>query len=218
MAARGLLVTLEGPDGSGKSTQASLLAQSLMARGWQVTVTREPGGTTVGEQIRRVLLDPAHPPLQPRTEALLFCAARSELVTEVVRPALAAGRVVVCDRYADSTLAYQGFGRGVPLAWLRELVRGATTGISPDVTVLLDLPVEMGLERRRAAGGEWNRMDDETIAFHARVRDGFLALAAAAPDRWAVVHADRDARAVGRDVWSAVEPALDAVAAHNSLP
>jgi dTMP kinase len=187
---RGWFITIEGPEGSGKTTQAAALADHLSRRGLDVHVTREPGGTWLGERIREVLLarTGSAAPIDPLTDALLFNAARRQLVAEVVRPAIAAGRTVVCARFADSTLAYQGFGAGVSLEPLRELERVATDGLEPDLTILLDLSVEDGLARK--APGDVTRFEAEfDLAFHRRVRDGFLALAAAEPARFAVVDA-----------------------------
>ena len=195
----GSFITFEGPEGSGKSTQVARLAARLESQAIPVTVTREPGGTPAGERIRAVLLDPDIDSLRPETEALLFSAARTELVATVVRPALDAGRVVLCDRYADATLAYQGYGRGVPLPWLRQLNRTATSGVSPDLTVLLDLPVEEGLDRRRN-DGDWNRIDAADLVFHQRVRDGYLELASMEPERWCVVPAGGTADEVAKRI------------------
>jgi len=206
---RGTFVTLEGPDGSGKTTQIALLADRLRQAGRAVVITREPGGTPFGERVRDLLLGTDAAGIDPRTEVLLFCAARTELVTRVVVPALAAGRIVVCDRYADATLAYQGYGRGVDLAWISALGRTVTGGLVPDRTVLLDLPVETGLARRPAA--EWNRLDAASLAFHRRVRAGYLALADREPRRWVVVAADRPRDDVAADVLAALGdlPGLD---------
>jgi dTMP kinase len=182
---RGFLLTLEGPEGSGKSTQAQRLAARLTAAGRSCVVTREPGGTAVGEEIRRILLHSGETPI-PAADALLFNAARAQLVAEVIRPALDRGDVVVCDRFTDSTLAYQGYGAGQPPAGLRELARFATGGLAPDLTVLIDLPEEEGLGRKGA--GETTRFEErEDLAFHHRVRQGFLELAAAEPDRFVVL-------------------------------
>jgi dTMP kinase len=208
-AAAARFITLEGPEGSGKSTQVERLARRLVAAGRAVTVTREPGGTRVGEGVREVLLAPDRGGVLPVTEALLFCAARAELVARVVRPALASGSLVVCDRYADSTLAYQGHGRGVPIAWLQTVIGGATDGLAPDLTIVLDLPAEVGLARRRREG-EWNRLDAEDIAFHQRVRAGFLALAAAAPERLVVVASGGTVDDVADAVWNVVRPRVGA--------
>jgi len=206
--AAGRFITFEGPEGSGKSTQVALLAERLASRGLPVEVTREPGGTAVGERIRGVLLDPATGDVLPETEALLFNAARYELVSTVVRPALEAGRIVLCDRYADATLAYQGHGRGVAPDWLARLNDAATGGLDPDLTVLLDLPVDTGLARRRGEGS-WNRIDAADLEFHERVRAGYLELARSEPWRWVVVRADRSPDQVAEDIERAVTELLD---------
>jgi len=184
----GLFVTFEGGEGSGKSTQLARLAERLRERGLDPLVTREPGGTPVAEAIRGVLLDRALGP-GALAEALLMVAARADLVAKVIRPALASGRIVLCDRYTDSTLAYQGGGRGLDIAMLRELNREATGGLVPELTLLFDVAPEVGLERREAAGGAPNRLDREPAAFHKRVREQYLALAAAEPARFRVLDA-----------------------------
>ncbi|HEV8516728.1 MAG TPA: dTMP kinase [Candidatus Limnocylindrales bacterium] len=212
-ARRGRFVTLEGPDGAGKSSQAVRLAEALRARGLPVVEAREPGGTRIGEAIRSLLLDPEsgvrHDSL---TDALLFVAARAQLVTEVIRPALEADRLVVCDRFADSTLAYQGYAAGLDVEWLRTLNMHATGGLVPDLTVLLDLPAEIGLARRaRGPGGERTRFERSTehdAAFHARVRGGYQRLAQEEPSRWRIVDAAREPDRVAADVLSAVEALL----------
>jgi len=195
-----LFITLEGPDGSGKTTQARLLAHWLQEEGHPVVLVREPGGTTIGERIREVLHDPAHTGMSPWTEVFLYCAARAQLVAEIIRPALAAGQTVLCDRYADSTLAYQGYGRGLDLDALRLVLYLATGGLTPDLTFCLDISPEEGLARRRAGGGEWNRLDQETVDFHRRVRTGYLELAGLEPQRWIVVDAARPVDAVQADL------------------
>jgi len=195
-----LFITLEGPDGSGKTTQARLLAHWLQEEGHPVVLVREPGGTTIGERIREVLHDPAHTGMSPWTEVFLYCAARAQLVAEIIRPALAAGQTVLCDRYADSTLAYQGYGRGLDLDALRLVLYLATGGLTPDLTFCLDISPEEGLARRRAGGEEWNRLDQETVDFHRRVRTGYLELAGLEPQRWIVVDAARPVDAVQADL------------------
>ncbi len=203
---RGWFITIEGPDGSGKTTQAAALATDLASRGLDVHVTREPGGTWLGERLRDVLLarTTSAAATDPLTDALLFNAARRQLVTEVVRPALATGTTIVCARFADSTLAYQGYGAGVPLERLHVLEEAATDGLKPDLTILLDLAVEEGLARK--APGDVTRFEAEfDLAFHRRVRAGFLALAAAEPGRFAVVDAGRDSDAVARAVAAATD-------------
>lgn len=199
---RGWFITVEGPDGAGKTTQAESLVRHLRARGIDALLTREPGGTPLGEQIRDLLLGGAAPASTAAlTDAFLFNAARRQLVTDVLRPTLASGRTVVCARYADSTLAYQGYGAGVPLDRLRALEAIATDGLVPDLTILLDLSAEAGLARKGA--DELTRFEGFDLAFHRRVRDGFLALAAAAPDRFVVVDASRPAEDVATAVTNA---------------
>ncbi|MEO8438328.1 MAG: dTMP kinase [Chloroflexota bacterium] len=203
--AAGWFITIEGPEGAGKTTQADALAAHLTRLGLDVHVTREPGGTWLGERLRDVLLarTDSAAPTDPLTDALLFNAARRQLVSEVIRPALASGRTIVCARYADSTLAYQGYGAGVELDLLRTFAMAATEGLAPDLTILLDVPVEEGL--RRKAPGDVTRFEAEfDLAFHRRVRDGFLALAAAESERFAVVDASRPAGDVAADVAAAV--------------
>jgi len=179
-----LFVTFEGPEGGGKSTQIRLLADWLRAAGRMVMTTREPGGTRIGDAIRGVLLDPGHVEMRPEAEILLFSAARAQLVGEVIRPHLARGGVVLCDRFADSTLAYQGYGRELDLDALRQITGFATGWLTPDLTFCLDLPVVDGLRRKQGGDlAEWNRMEREELAFHERVRAGYLALAAAEPEQ-----------------------------------
>jgi dTMP kinase len=183
-----MFITLEGPDGSGKSTQAPLLRDFLCAQGFDVLATREPGGTPVGDQIRKVLFDLKNSEMEPRAELLLFQASRAQLVSQVIRPHLAAGGIVLSDRYADSTIAYQGYGHRLDLAQVRAVVDFATGGLKPDLTLLLDLEAEEGL-RRRGKSGDWNRMDAYTLEFHRRVRQGYLEMAYQEPGRWMIVDA-----------------------------
>jgi dTMP kinase len=211
----GRFITLEGPDGSGKTSTAARLAEALRADGLDVVLTREPGGTPAGDRIRDLLLEP-HGRISAATEVLLFNAARAEHVATVVRPALAAGRTVVCARYADSTLAYQGHGSGQPLETLQTVIDYATGGLVPDLTILLDLPVESGL--RRKSGDDRTRFEVAfDVAYHERVRRGFLALASSEPGRWVVVDADRQPDAVFADVLAAARRggAADAGAAEG---
>ncbi len=195
-----MLITFEGLDGSGKTTQLAMLAAYLREEGIEFLQTREPGGTAIGDQIRGCLHDVAHTAMAPAAEILLYSASRAQLVTEVIRPALAAGTIVLCDRYADSTIAYQGYGRGLDLQALGYITRFATGGLRPDLTLLFDLDPQRGLERRTIYGAEMNRMDLQTAAFYRRVRDGYLALAAAEPERWVIIPADRPAEQVQADV------------------
>ena len=206
-AVRGWFITIEGPEGGGKTTQAERLVAHLADLGRTVHLTREPGGTWLGERIRELLLartGSATTAADPLTDALLFNAARRQLVGEVIRPALAAGTTVVCARYADSTLAYQGYGAGVPLATLRQLAATATDGLVPDRTIVLDVPAEVGLARK--APGDVTRFEAEfDLDFHRRVRDGFRSLAAAEPGRFAVI----DATASADDVAGAIAAVVD---------
>jgi dTMP kinase len=185
---RGVFISFEGVEGCGKSTQIALLHDYLTAQGRDCMVTREPGGTPIAEAIRALVLDPAHEAMTPETELLLYAAARAQHVRERIEPALAAGQVVLCDRYADSTTAYQGGGRGFDHRKLAQLHEWATGGRWPDRTFLLDLPAEAGLERARLRGRK-DRIEREDIAFHQRVRTGFLEIAAAEPARVKVIDA-----------------------------
>jgi len=202
----GFFVSFEGPEGSGKSTQIHRLAASLAEQGHTVWTTREPGGTRAGEMMRPILLGPQAGPLSAWSEALLFTAARAQLVDEVIRPRLQRGELVLCDRYSDSTLAYQGYGRGIELETMRRLQADATGGLTPDLTLLLDLPVEAGLARipRQAK----DRLDRETIAFHQRVYAGYHEMAAREPHRWRQVDASRDADVVASRILELVLEAL----------
>lgn len=184
-----MFITFEGPDGSGKTSQIPRLAAGLQEAGFDVLTTREPGGTRLGDQIRETLFDLKNKGMNPRSEILLFQASRAQLVDEVIRPALDAGRVVICDRYADSTLAYQGYGHGTDLALLEDIVNFATGGLKPDLTFFLDISVEEGL-RRRNEGGDWNRLDDYDLEFHKRVHAGYMKMIAQDP-RWVQVDAAR---------------------------
>ncbi len=202
-------ITFEGPDGSGKTTQVRALYEALVAAGHDVLLTREPGGTEIGDQIRRVLHDVHNTAMLPNTEILLYSASRAQLVGQVIRPALERGQIVLCDRYADSTLAYQGYGHGIDLALLQTITFFATGGLKPDLTICLDLPVEEGLRRKWAAyrvgQSELNRMDRKELAFHQRVRDGYLQMAAHEPERWLVLDASRSIEAIRDDIRKQVE-------------
>jgi len=199
-----MFITLEGPEGSGKSSQLPELAAFLRGAGYEVIVTREPGGTAVGDQIRDVLMKMENVSIVPRTEILLFLAARAQHVEELIRPALAEGKVVLCDRYGDSTLAYQGYGHATDLETLRLLLDFATGGLRPDLTLLLDVPVSKGMARKRENDSEWNRLDAYTEAFHERVRQGYLSLAAAEPDRWQIIDASQTKQTVQDEMRAAV--------------
>ena len=190
-----MFITFEGPEGSGKTLQIKLLAEFLRSQGKQVLTTREPGGTSIGDQVRSVLTRMDNIAMHPRTEILLFLASRAQLVEELVRPQTRSGWIVMCDRYADSTLAYQGYGHGYDLALLRGLLEFATGGLRPDLTVLLDVDPEVGLARKRGSA-EWNRLDAYQLSFHQRVRAGFLELAQAEPGRWVIIDAAQTPDAV----------------------
>jgi dTMP kinase len=201
----GRFITLEGPEGAGKTVQAQRLVEALAARGHRVRLTREPGGTALGEQIRSIVLARAMDGgqgIDVRADALLFNAARAQLVAEVIRPALADGEVVICARFADSTLAYQGYGAGLPVDELRTVAAVATDGLLPDLTILLDVSPDVGLGRK--ADETRNRFEASfDLAFHNRVRDGFLELARLEPERWRVVDAEREPGEVFEDVLQA---------------
>ena len=186
-----MFITLEGPDGSGKTKQMQPLADFLAERGFSVFTAREPGGTAIGDQVRSILMKMENTSMRPRTESLLFCAARAQLVDEVIRPHLEKGDVVVLDRYADSTMAYQGFGHQNDLVLIKNLLDFATGGLKPDLTFLLDIDPEVGLQRRQSGGGEWNRLDAYQLQYHQRVRLGYLQMAAAEPARWRIIDASQ---------------------------
>ena len=185
-----MFITLEGPEGSGKTSHIPYLVEYLREKGYTVFPTREPGGTSIGEQIREVLHSLKNTEMHPRTETLLYQAARAQFVEQVIRPRLALGEIVLSDRYADSTLAYQGYGHQQNLEDVRALIRYATGGLTPDLTILLDVDIETGLQRKKKAD-EWNRLDAYTVEFHQRVRRGYLELVRQEPERWAVIDAGR---------------------------
>jgi dTMP kinase len=203
-----LFITFEGPDGSGKTTQLQLLAEYLQRQGHRVLCTREPGGTAIGDQIRHILHDVNNTDMTPLAEILLYSASRAQLVAQVIKPVLATGGIVLCDRYADSTYAYQGYGRGLDLAVLKMIAKFATQNVQPDLTIYLDLPAEAGLRRKQQANsagqGEWNRMDQLTLDFHKRVRQGYLTMAQAEPSRWLVIDAEQSVSQIHQAVWRAV--------------
>jgi len=207
-----LFITLEGPDGSGKTTQAHLLVEWLEERDYPVVLTREPGGTDIGDQIRAVLHDPENAAMDPRTEILLYSADRAQHVAQVIRPALTEGKIVISDRYADSTIAYQGYGRQLDLEMLRTLTLFATGGLTPDLTIYFDILPEEGLQRRLQNKEEWNRLDGETLAFHRRVRAGYLEMIRQDPARWTTIDAARSVDTVKGDVQERVRRAIRAEA------
>ena len=186
-----MFITLEGPEGSGKTSHIPYLVEYLREKGYTVFPTREPGGTSISEQIRDILHDLKNAEMHPRTETLLYQAARAQIVEQVIQPRLNAGEVVISDRYYDSTIAYQGYGHQQDLEQIRGLVKYATGGLTPDLTILLDLDVEVGLKRKTQNEVEWNRMDAYTVEFHHRVRAGYLELVKQEPSRWVVVNSDQ---------------------------
>jgi dTMP kinase len=185
-----MFITFEGTEGTGKSTQLAVLAESLQQTGYQLFVTREPGGTAIGDQVRAILSDMQNTAMLPRTEFLLFQSSRAQLVEQELKPRLGQGELILCDRYADSTVAYQGYGyQQLDLEQVRLIVQFATGGLKPDLTILLDIDVELGLRRKRQAGGEWNRLDDYEVAFYQRVRRAYLEMARLEPERWVIIDA-----------------------------
>ncbi|MBK9780642.1 MAG: dTMP kinase [Anaerolineales bacterium] len=185
-----MFITLEGPEGSGKTSHIPHLVEFLREKGHTVFPTREPGGTSISEQIRDILHDMKNAEMHPRTETLLYQAARAQIVEQVIKPRLADGEIVLSDRYYDSTIAYQGYGHQQNLDEIRALVKYATGGLTPDLTILLDLDIEVGLARKKK-DNEWNRMDAKTVDFHKRVRDGYLEMVNAEPKRWVVVNSEQ---------------------------
>jgi dTMP kinase len=201
----GVFLTFEGPEGAGKTTQITRLADALTGRGYSVTRTREPGGDPIGERVRALLLDGSASPI-PIAEMLLFAAARAQNVRSLIRPALESGHVVLCDRFTDSTLAYQGYGRGLSLDAIHAVNAVATDGLVPLKTFLLDLPPQIGLARQ--APDEQDRLDRETLAFHERVRAGFLAVAATEPERFVVLDATQSPDELFAELLAALLPLL----------
>lgn len=237
----GVFITFEGPEGSGKSTQARFLYETLQARGYPTILTREPGGTRIGEWIRQILVDLRHTEMSPATEVLLFSAARAQLVNELVRPYLDTGGIVLCDRYADSTYAYQGYGLNHSLTDLRAITEFATGGLMPDMTIYLDIDAEVGLERKRQARTsksplappqpalqegrpatygkpEWNRLDARELSYHQRVAEGFRELMLHEPQRWRRMDAELPIDELARLIAEAVEPLLARVSPYNRPP
>lgn len=207
-----MFITFEGPDGGGKTTQVAMTVATLKARGHNVLLTREPGGTAIGDQIRHVLHDMKNQAMHPRTELLMYSASRAQIVEEVIRPHLKSGGLVICDRFFDSTYAYQGYGHGLDLNQLKMITEFATGGLKPDLTILLDIAPEDSLQRRLSAldkGGEWNRLDAMALDFHKRVRDGYHTLVSAEPHRWQVVNAAQTVEQVQADILSVLEKRLN---------
>jgi dTMP kinase len=198
----GRFIVLEGPEGAGKSTQLRRLAEALRERGREVVLTHEPGGTPAAEAIRRVFLSGEHGAITPLTELFLICAARAQHVAELIRPALEAGQTVLCDRFSPSTVVYQGYAGGLPLETVRAMDAAARQGLRPDVTLIIDVPAEVGLRRNRG-DGEADRMEGKGLAFHQRVRDGYLRYAAEAEEPCVVIAGEADVEAVAARVLEA---------------
>lgn len=203
-----MFITFEGPEGSGKSTQLPELARYLESLNLPVVKTREPGGTAIGDQIREVLVSLDNTELHPRTEILLFLAARAQLVEELIIPSLRQNKIILCDRYGDSTLAYQGYGHGLDLETLRAMLEFATGGLKPDLTILLDIDVLTGLKRKKVKE-EWNRLDAFELSFHERVREGYHILAGQEPERWKIVDATQKPEQVQNEIRALVLAALE---------
>lgn len=194
---KGIFITIEGPDGSGKTTILQMLAQNLVNEGYDVVATREPGGIEIAEQIRRVILDPENTAMDPRTEALLYAAARRQHLAEKVKPALEKGKIVLCDRFVDSSLAYQGFARGLGIDEVYSINQFAIENMMPEMTLYFDVAPEIGLERiNKNKGREVNRLDLEKLEFHQKVREGYLILADRFSERIVKVDASKDLNAV----------------------
>jgi dTMP kinase len=208
---KGKFIVLEGIDGSGKTTQLKLLGDKLKGRGLLVLHTREPGGTRIGDKIREILLNPEYQELVPRAEAFLYAAARAQHVAQVILPALAKGTIVLCDRFLDSSLAYQGFGRGIEVSLLERINEPATDGLVPDLTIVLDFCTEDGMDRINLSGRRIDRIEREAGAFHQRVRMGYLALARRSPGRYRVINANRPVEQVHRDIMMAAEGVIDEI-------
>ncbi len=199
-----MFITFEGPDGSGKTLQMKPTTEFLQKQGYIVFLAREPGGTSIGDQVREILMEMENTSMLPRTETLLFCAARAQLVGEIIQPHLEKGEVVLLDRYADSTLAYQGYGHENNIDLIKKVLDFATGGLTPDLTFLFDLEPGIGLQRRQKGGGEWNRMDAYQLHYHKRVRQGYLKMAREEPNRWIIINANQSPDMVQSDIISSL--------------
>lgn len=204
-----MFITLEGPEGSGKTSHLPDLATAVRNAGYEVVVTREPGGTPIGDEIRNTILNLKNTEMHASTEILLFQASRAQLVNQVIRPALSEGKVVICDRYADSTMAYQGYGHQTDREELAKIIRFATGGLTPNLTVLLDLNILVGLKRRSSDEENWNRLDAKEKEFHQRVRAGYHLMMEKEPKRWVMVDAEQGLDKVKQDLISVVLQKLE---------
>ncbi len=208
MTDRGLFITFEGTDGAGKTTQIQRLTADLRQTGYDVCLTREPGGTPISEQIRDMLLNPDHIEMAATTELLLYAASRAQHVSEVIKPALEAGKVVISSRFADAMVVYQGYGRGLDLERINHLNRIATDGVTPDVTFVLDLPVEIGLQRVQNSRGGLDRLEREKIEFHRRLREGYQILAKQEPQRLKIIDSQVNSEQVYAQIQAIIQPLL----------
>jgi dTMP kinase len=199
-----MFITFEGPDGSGKTMQMKPTANFLRQQGYLVFPAREPGGTSIGDQVREILMRMDNTSMQPRAETLLFCAARAQLVEEIIKPHLQKKEIVLLDRYADSTLAYQGYGHQNNIELIKKVLYFATGGLTPDITFLFDIDPKIGLQRRQKSDGEWNRMDAYQLEYHRRVRQGYLEMAENEPDRWIRINANQCPDMVQSDIKSSL--------------
>ncbi len=206
MTDRGLFITFEGTDGAGKTTQIQRLTADLRQTGYDVCLTREPGGTPISEQIRDMLLNPDHSEMAATTELLLYAASRAQHVSEVIKPALEAGKVVISSRFADAMVVYQGYGRGLDLERINHLNRIATDGVTPDVTFVLDLPVEIGLQRVQNSRGGLDRLEREKIEFHRRLREGYQILAKQEPQRLKIIDSQVNSEQVYAQIQAIIQP------------
>lgn len=206
----GILITMEGPDGSGKTLQMDMLEQKLREAGYPVIRSREPGGTPIGEAIREVILDPRHQEMDSMTEALLYAASRAQHVAEKIRPALAEGKIVLLDRFLDSSLVYQGIGREMTIETIEAINRFATGGLEPDVTFMVYIDFEEGLRRKKRQNGSLDRMEAQKEAFHRRVNEGYLTLAQRYPERIQLVDGARSPEEVHQDILKRVQELVQA--------
>lgn len=204
---KGLFITVEGTDGCGKTTQINLMKEYIKQKGYNVVLTREPGGTNIGEKIRTIILDPQNVEMKASTELLLYTAARAQLVSEVIKPAVGRGEIVICDRFIDSTYVYQGFGRGIDIEVINDVNRAALGGIMPDITFFFDISPEIALQRRVNTSGA-DRIEKEKMDFHRRVYSGYKKLASMYPDRIKSINSNRSIEEIAEDVRKCLDKLL----------